>query len=244
MVAPGTSGSFPCSKGTNFSSRFGYSWYCSTTRDMRAHRLAPSCPSSSPPPLTPLGTPLPSLQHTKEQYNPSLSHCPAITGSGFHTIRVSCPPQSPPESRAGTASQRGSHVACQIARHILASPGTWPHALQPTAGCWFCMERGQRGRSGHRSTSQLCFIMGTAQTIPGPWPEGGQRDMMATALHHCSHRAPAPRCAWVSLYTCLLTPGGEDLHGGKCMSGEGWGPERGDSGPEAITWLPADPAPS
>lgn len=150
-----------------------------------------------------------------------------------HRGVLQSPLQSPPERRAATASQRAS----QIARHILGSPGTWPHALQPRTGCRVCMERGQWGRSGHRSSSQLCFIKGPAQTIPGPWPEGGGRGMMAAAPHLYSHRAPAPRCAWESLCTCLLTPGGEDLHGGECVSGEGWGPERGDSGPHmAASW--------
>lgn len=98
-----------CSKGTNFGSRFSYSWYCSTTRDVRTHKLAPSCPSSSPPPLNPVGTPIPSLQHTRGQYNPSLSLCPTITGDGFHTVRISWPPWSSPECTIESSREQSSH---------------------------------------------------------------------------------------------------------------------------------------
>ncbi|XP_053934665.1 probable D-lactate dehydrogenase, mitochondrial isoform X2 [Cuculus canorus] len=109
-----------CSKGTNFSLRFSYSWSDSNTRDMRMHRSASSC-SKSP--------------HCLDPPRESLSTAPVAQGAAqpipapLHRV-ASTPLKSAGHQRpAGSLPQEGNSHSVglnYLARPSLASMGTWP----------------------------------------------------------------------------------------------------------------------
>ncbi|XP_039577169.1 uncharacterized protein LOC120507999 [Passer montanus] len=173
-------------------------------------------------------------------------------GDGFHTIRTSWPLWnfSRVHRRVLPRAEQPQHHKGHLKLH-LKSPGTslthqghGPMPFSPELAAGFVW----REDSGEGVDTDLSPSFASLRAQLKPFLAPGHREEEGIGwlqpLTSIPTEPQPPRCAWESLCTCLFTPGREDLHGGKCMSGEGWGPERGDSGPEAITWLPAGPAPS